>query len=129
MSNKQITQMLVGLMGVLNTIIALLILFAPVWFFENVGDFPPFNRHYMGDAGTFLLAIGIGLMAAARDPIKHKLTVVVGILASALHTINHLYDAVIGGEGVMHWITDLGPLVLFVVLLVVAYARMEPAKA
>jgi hypothetical protein len=129
MNNKQVTQILVGSMGVLNTLIALLILFAPAWFFANVGNFPPFNRHYMGDAGTFLLAIGVGLLLAARDPIKHKLTVGVGILASALHTLNHLYDAIIGGEGIMHWLTDLGPLVLFVIILVVAYAQMRPAKA
>lgn len=129
MSNKQITQMLVGLMGALNTIIGLLILFAPVWFFKNVGNFPPFNRHYMGDAGTFLLAIGIGLLLAARDPIRHRLTVMVGILASVLHTLNHVYDAVIGGEDVLHWLTDLGPLVLFVILLAVAYSQMQAVKA
>src|SRR5688572_20372376 len=128
MSSKQITQILVGSMGALNTIIALLILFVPVWFFEKVGNFPPFNRHYMGDAGTFLLAIGIGLLLAARDPMKHKLTVGVGLLASALHTLNHLYDAIIGGSSIAHAFTDLAPLVLFVIILAAAYAQMRPAK-
>jgi hypothetical protein len=62
------TQMVVGLAGVAYLLTGIALLFAPAWFFLAIGHFLPFNRHYEGDLGSFLLPLGIGLLVAARDP-------------------------------------------------------------
>ena len=41
--------------GIFYTFTGLALLLAPTWFFDTIGNFPPFNRHYMGDLGAFLL--------------------------------------------------------------------------
>ena len=51
--------------GILYIFSGITLLFTPTWFLESVGTFPPFNRHYMGDAGSFVLALGLGLLLAA----------------------------------------------------------------
>jgi len=78
-------QVIVAVGGVFYILIALAQLLAPEWFFQNIGNFPPFNRHYTGDLGTFTLALGVGLLLAARDPAKHHLLVGVVAAASVLH--------------------------------------------
>lgn len=101
----------VALAGFFYTFVGVALLAAPVWFFENIGRFPPFNRHYMGDLGSFTLPIGIALLVAAREPLKHRLLIAVVVAANLLHAANHLYDAL--GEPMAHWLVDTVPLVLF----------------
>ena len=86
-------QIVVGLAGVAYLLIGIALLFAPVWFFLAIGDFPPFNRHYEGDLGSFLLPLGIGLLVAARNPARNIWVIRVAALGSLLHVGNHIYDA------------------------------------
>ena len=96
----RIGQALIGLVGLLDTAAGAALLLAPQWFYETVGTFPPFNRHYAGDAGAFLLPIGIGLLFAAREPARYRALLVLALGASWLHGLNHAYDAVAhSGEG------------------------------
>ena len=118
-----IAQIAVGIMGVIYVLTGLALLFLPQWFFQNIGPFPPYNRHYEGDVGSFLLALGIGLVIAARDPARHRLLIAVAALGSLIHVFNHLYDDVQLGETLLHQITDLAPLVLFVVLLALGLGK------
>jgi hypothetical protein len=55
------------------------LMLAPDWFLSNVGNFPPFNRHYEGDLGTFLLPLGVGFIYAARNPVRNA--VLLGVAA------------------------------------------------
>lgn len=112
-----IAQWATGIMGVTYTLTALALLFLPQWFFQNIGDFPPYNRHYEGDVGSFLLALGIGLIIAARNPARYRLLIAVAAFGSLIHLFNHLYDDTQNGDSLLHLFTDLSPLVLFVVLL------------
>lgn len=100
------------------------LLFAPTWFYDNVGTFPPFNRHYAGDLGSFLLPLGLGLLLAARDPAGSRWLVFAVALGSLLHVLNHAYDAWLAGS----WLSD-GPTLLslgvMAVLTVVAYAGLS----
>lgn len=57
-------QIILALSGLFYTLSGLALLFLPTWFFTYIGDFPPFNRHYMGDAGAFILPLGIGLLTS-----------------------------------------------------------------
>lgn len=86
-------QIVVGLAGVTYLLIGIALLFAPAWFFSAIGTFQPFNRHYEGDLGSFLLPLGIGLLVAARDPARHIWVIRVAALGSLLHVGNHVYDA------------------------------------
>jgi hypothetical protein len=129
MNKSRLIGGIVAFGGVFNTVVGLMLIFTPVWFFENIGHFPPFNRHYMGDAGTFVLGYGIGLLLAARDPQKNALMIFAAGLASLLHTINHIYDASLGGEPLLHWVIDVGPLLLFTVVMLAAARLLMVRRA
>jgi hypothetical protein len=86
-------QIVVGLAGAAYLLTGIALLFAPAWFFLAIGHFLPFNRHYEGDLGSFLLPLGIGLLVAARDPARNIWVIRVAALGSLLHVCNHIYDA------------------------------------
>ena len=119
--------LLVAGLSYVGTGIALLL--APRWFFENVGNFPPFNRHYAGDLGTFLLPLGLALLVAARNPSRHLLLIGMAAGASLLHAFNHLYDAVAGQATLIHGLIDIGPLLGLGTLLSIVYVglRVRPS--
>lgn len=119
-TSLRIAQAALWLNGIAYIITALLLLFAPAWFFQYIGDFPPYNRHYEGDVGAFLLPIGLGLIIAARNPTRHRLFIAVVALGSIIHILNHLYDDLGPGQSFLHLVTDLSPLVLFAIILLPA---------
>lgn len=80
------------LTGLMNLLAAVALLLAPAWFYEHIGYFPPYNRHYIGDAGAFALPWGLALCIAAFNPPRHRLLIGLSALASILHSLNHLYD-------------------------------------
>jgi hypothetical protein len=90
-----IAKALIAVVGLADTLAGSALLLAPEWFFTTFGEFPPLNRHYMGDAGSFLLPIGVALLVAARDPVRYRPILLLGLLASWLHTLNHGYDALV----------------------------------
>ncbi len=108
---------LVLLGGLFYTFTGAGLLFAPEWFFSNVGTFPPFNRHYMGDLGSFLLPLGVGLLIATRDPLRHRSLILVTAIGSLLHAINHVYDAILLGAEITHWLTNTLPLLIYGIAL------------
>lgn len=111
--------------GLFYALAALLMFAAPAWFYENIGHFPPYNRHYIGDVAAFTLPLGAGLMWAARDSGGYRLLVAVGLAASALHVGNHVVDA--RGEPLQHWLVDVGPLVLLGAALLLGW--LAPGRA
>ncbi len=95
MTTRRLLQILVGVLGVINVLTGLALLLTPQWFFDHVGTYPPFNRHYEGDLAAFVIASGVGLLWAARDPYKYRALIGIALVANVLHTINHIYDDVI----------------------------------
>jgi len=85
-----LTRLVIFLNALLNLFAGLGLLFFPHWFFENIGHFPPYNRHYLGDAGAFLLPWGVALLIVARDPRRRLTLLGVATLASVIHAVNHL---------------------------------------
>ena len=110
-----------GVAGVGYSLTGLALILAPVWFFDNIGPFAPYNRHYEGDLGMFLLPMGLGLLAAAREPHRHRLLLAVAAAGSLLHAVNHLYDAVIGATPATRVIQDVGPLIALGLLVLAAW--------
>ncbi len=107
--------------GAFYTLVGLLLLFAPVWFYENVGTFPPYNRHYAGDTGTFTLAIGVMMLVAARRPFQHRGVILLAVIASWLHGFNHIYDDFVTKAGLIGPLLSSVPLLIFAIVLTVAY--------
>jgi predicted anti-sigma-YlaC factor YlaD len=114
-------QAAIAVNGLNYFVVGLLLVFAPRWFFDNVGNFPPFNRHYSGDLGTFLLPLGIGLLWAARDPARRLGLIGVALAGSWLHVLNHLYDDLTAGALSAQFLSNTLPLLALAILLSAAY--------
>jgi hypothetical protein len=122
-------------MGLVYATTGVAMLVAPRWFFDTIGTFPPFNRHYLGDLGAFTLPIGVALLWAVRDDRYRPGAVLVALLASAIHLLNHVFDAVVGSVPERGW-SDVPLLaIILVVLAAVVYwpklvrIRSRPALA
>ena len=72
--------------------LSLVMLVAPGTFFSEVGPFGVRNDHYIRDAASFQLALGIlALLAAAWREVRPAAVIVIG-LQFFLHALNHLID-------------------------------------
>jgi len=118
-------QIILGVSGLFYTLTGLALIFLPTWFFTYIGDFPPFNRHYMGDAGAFILPLGIGLLVAVRQPAAHRGVVLVSAAASLLHALNHAYDDWLVRSPFLHWFAETIPLLIFASILFLVYRRIS----
>jgi len=86
-------------------------------FFDNIGHFPPYNRHFLHDVGAFQ----IGLGAAALFSLLWRRDAVLAALGGAAaggtaHEIAHVVDEGIGGRS-----SDPYSLGLVAVLLVAVF--------
>jgi len=98
-TTNRFPRVMLVLNGVIYIGIGVALILAPEWFFTNIGNFPPFNRHYEGDFGAFLLPLGAGFLYAARDPARHIALLGVVAAGGLLHALNHVYDSVRGTGG------------------------------
>jgi hypothetical protein len=78
--------------GVYSLALGLVMLFAPGWFFDNVGPFGTRNDHYTRDTATMYLAFGVAGLVALRRPSWRVPVLAIWTLQAAIHAINHLYD-------------------------------------
>jgi hypothetical protein len=78
--------------GLFYLISAVLLLFGPVWFFDNIGTYPPYNRHYEGDTGSFTLVLGLVLCWAVREPARYRAMIAAVGIGSLVHAMNHVVD-------------------------------------
>src|SRR5262245_19190655 len=92
-ATSSIIQVVVAVSGLFYALTGVALLFAPDWFFQHIGTYPPFNRHYEGDLGSFLLPLGVALLVAARAPARYVGVIWLAALGSTLHLINHVPDA------------------------------------
>jgi hypothetical protein len=106
--------------GVVYVAIGLALIAAPEWFFTSIGAFPPFNRHYEGDLGSFLLPLGAGFLYAARNPAQNVGLLGVAAAGGLLHALNHVYDAL---RGTGTWDQTLA-LLVFAILTLAALVQV-----
>jgi hypothetical protein len=114
------TQIFIFIVGLFYTFTALSMLWSPDWFYQTIGYFPPFNRHFIGDLGTFNLPLGLGLLLAAQNPSQHRLLLWVAAGANLFHSLNHMYDSIAGQMSLAWWLKDTIPLIVVAVLFFVA---------
>ncbi|HVP06044.1 MAG TPA: hypothetical protein VMT90_10250 [Dehalococcoidia bacterium] len=68
-------------------------------FFDNIGHFPPYNRHFLHDVGAFQIGIGGALLFALAWRDDAILAVLGGAAAGATaHEIAHIADSDLGGR-------------------------------
>jgi hypothetical protein len=118
-------QIIVAVNGALLTFTGTALLFAPEWFYQTIGTFPPFNRHYTGDLGAFQLPLGVALLLAAKHPTQHRLLLWSVAGGNLLHAFNHAYDALVDRASVGHWLIDVAPLLIMTLLLMAAIREPE----
>lgn len=93
-----IARAIVLIVGLGDVVAGAALLLTPHWFFDNVAPFGTYNPHFLGDAGAFLLPVGVGLMIAARDLSRFRSLVILGVAVSVLHFLNHLYGSIAHAE-------------------------------
>ncbi len=110
--------------------------FPGAWFFRlvpGVTETGPFNGHLVMDGGTFFLAVGIGLVAAALNPRRNAIAIVVAAVAGIMHSILHLYSHAAGLLSAQHMVTEvLGiyvPAIVLVVIAISLYSRPDETRA
>jgi hypothetical protein len=121
-----IVRILVIIVGLTDALAGAALLVGPRWFFDNVGPFAPYNPHYLGDAGAFLLPVGIGLLVAAVNPRKYMALLVLGMAVSVLHFLNHLDGSVSRGES---WLQTFEVGVIALAMVVAAVATRVGAQS
>jgi hypothetical protein len=78
--------------GIYSTVLGLVMLFAPGFFFETVGGFGVRNSHYIFDLAGFELPLGLMYLAAIRYPAWRVPTLAFATAHYVLHAISHLID-------------------------------------
>lgn len=87
-----------------------MLFFAHAWFFRlipGVPDTGPFNFHLVADSGTFFLGIGAGLVAAAIDPRRNAVAVMVAAVASTAHAALHIWSHLAGWLSTAHLTSEV----------------------
>jgi hypothetical protein len=73
---------------------------SPHSFFETIGAFQSYNRHYERDTASFYLAFGLGSWIAAHRPGWRVPVLAITTLQYAVHSVNHAIDV---GRGNNSW--------------------------
>jgi hypothetical protein len=113
-----VSSIVVAAFGAFTFVFGLWALVAPVSFFDNIGHFEPYNRHFLHDVGAFQIGLGAALLFALAWRDDALLAVLGGAAAGATaHEIAHIADTGIGGRD-----SDPYTLGLIAVLLCVVFA-------
>ena len=95
---------------------------APRSFFENIATWPPYNEHFLRDAGSFSLGLGVALAMAMARYRTHLVALAGGAAAAAAHAVSHVIDIGNGGR-------DSDPYLLGLLAVVLVVATLREARA
>lgn len=109
--------------GVAYVMVAVALLLAQDWFFNNsFGNYPPYNRHYMGDAGSFVSVVGLMLLWATRDLARYWTMILLAGVGSLIHAGNHVIEDFITNPSTASITNSVLLFVLAFALLLAAWA-------
>jgi predicted anti-sigma-YlaC factor YlaD len=110
--------------------------FPSAWFFKLVPGVPetgPYNMHLVMDGGTFFLAVGVGLVAAALNPRRNAIAVTVAAIAGVMHSALHIWSHAAGLLSTEHLVTELlgiyVPAILLIAITAILYSQSDEARA
>ncbi|MGH2761140.1 MAG: hypothetical protein ACRDL4_05175 [Thermoleophilaceae bacterium] len=104
-------RVLLAAFAAIQVVAGLLLWLAPGFFHDEIGPYGARNDHYMGDLGTWYLALGAAALVAVRRPGWRVPVLVLAFVQYALHSLNHVIDV---GEADPSW---LGPVNLVLIVL------------
>jgi uncharacterized protein YjeT (DUF2065 family) len=90
----------------------------PRSFFNNVAPWSPYNEHFLRDAGSFSLGVGVALVMLFVRQRSGICALAGAAVAAAAHAVSHVIDYGRGGRD-----SDPYLLGLFAFLLVIALIR------
>jgi hypothetical protein len=98
-------------LGLSQLVLAAWQIVSPGSFYDSIAGFGTQNDHYIRDAATFPLAIGIGLLVVVGRPSWRFPVLLVAAVWYLAHAVNHLFDI---GDADPSWV---GPADFFVLAL------------
>jgi hypothetical protein len=116
---------LIGWVGVaFFVLVGLWAFFSPKSFYDQLAVFPPYNKHFLHDVGSFQIGLGTVLVLALLN--WNSLATAFGgtALGSAFHTVAHFMDRDLGGKDS----TNFGLVVLTIALAWAAW-QTRPQKS
>jgi hypothetical protein len=118
---RRTAQAVAGFAAVFYLVLGVWAFAAPRSFFDNVGPYPPYNEHFLHDAGSFMLGLGAAALAAlvVSDALVAVLTGIA--VGSVVHEVAHIMDRLLGGHPSDPY--TLGAVALVIVVGLVAAAR------
>ena len=109
-------------------ILCAILLIAPIGVslaFPNAFFYPPFHAAYQRMLGALLLALGLGLLLALRDPVRNAgVYAVIGLAVGSLMAAI-AYTLVLDGADPAHWVVQVPLLLAVSVALVMTYTRLR----
>lgn len=116
--------------GALQTAQGAWMLVAPGSFFDAVGPFGDRNDHYIRDAATWSLALGVLCLLAAARPSWRLPVLALAALQAGMHGVNHVLDADLADPAWVGTFDAISLLVLTGLLAVLARdaSRKEVAR-
>ena len=93
--------------------------------FPSAFLFAPYHRIYERMIASVLLALGLGLLLAIRDPVRNAgVFAVVGLVTGVLGA-SVVYALLVDGADPLHWVAQIPILSAISVTLVVTYTRLR----
>jgi hypothetical protein len=102
--------------GVYSVVLGLVMLLAPGFFFDTVGNFGVRNDHYIFDNASFELPLGLVLLASVRWRTWRVPVLAFATLHWALHALSHLVDPHHGAGDWIGWLEFAGLAVTTAIL-------------
>jgi hypothetical protein len=91
-TKTQLVIVVLAVYGIYSTVLGLMMILSPGFFFDTVGGFGPRNNHYIFDVAAFELPLGLLYLAAIKWPGWRTPTLALATLHYGLHAISHLID-------------------------------------
>jgi len=113
-------------LGASQLALAAWMIVSPSSFFDAVAGFGAQNDHYIRDNATFPLAIGIGLLVAARRPSWRFPVLLVAAIWYLAHAVNHLIDT---GESDPDWVGPADFVAILLTGITLAWLAFVAARA
>ncbi len=111
-----VSNLVVAVFGIFTLALGIWALADTTSFYDNIAEWPPYNRHFIHDIGAFQIGLGVALLFALVWQGDAVLAALGGAAAGAtVHSVVHITDEEFGGR-------DLDPYLLGIVALVLIVA-------
>ena len=114
------------LLGVYQLAQAAWMIVSPGSFFDAIAGFGAQNDHYIRDNATISVAIGVGLLVAAKRPSWRFPVLAVSAVWFLAHAVNHVFDI---GESDPDWVGPVDFVLILLAGLVLLWLALLAARA